>query len=143
MTDTIEQIDFETLAARLPREVVDGTTMSYPKCCGASRRADESRAAKQVSAWALMYEGEQAGRIVWSVGDAGGWTCSVYVFAGPMGCLPVMTGRATGYGYCKRSASFESALSSARIPHQSIAGRGERAVMTWLKTLGYTVLVAL
>ncbi len=102
-----------------------------------------------VNAWAIVHEGSLAGRLVanWSDNPAGRvCTVTLTFWAGPMHCLPRMTGNAGGGGYCKLSAAYHDAFHREDI-HKSddlemfyprrVAGAGEGAMRQHLRDHGY------
>lgn len=108
-----------------------------------AKDAFDGRHVKSVTAWALMFEGEHAGRIVanWSDNPAGSvCTATVHLWGGPLEYLPSMSGKAGGYGYCKFSAAVYDALHRASDVGQiSMSGAGESAVIDWFESFGYKV----
>lgn len=124
----------ETKPASLP-QIRDNT-----KCL--SKDAFDGRHVKSVTAWAILHNGEMAGRIVanWSDNPAGSvCTATVHIWGGPLEYLPAMSGKAGGYGYCKFSAAVYDALNrAADVGQISMSGAGESAVSRWLESFGYT-----
>ena len=72
---------------------------------------------KSVSAYALSFEGQMAGKVVLTYprDGAGVLRCQVLFFAGPLARLPDLYGKAGGYGYDKASAAVREALGAASV----------------------------
>lgn len=99
---------------------------------------------KSVTAWALTFNGDMAGRLVAAYGDSR-VTCTISAWAGPLKEHNKMTGTASGYGYHKLSAAMEDALVRGGVPVENdhIGGRGGGAMREYLEKLGYRVLEVL
>lgn len=106
-----------------------------------SKSAYDYDCVKLTTAWALLFDGKHAGKVVAKGGPTN--VCTVSVWAGPGKDWPRATGHATGYGYCKFSAAFDDALNRAGIKCPDLNGRGAGAVRCWLESLGYTVIEVL
>jgi len=112
----------------------------------------DNAAFDKVSAWILMHEGKQIGKVLWVVG--GTWKCSIITWKKEVFGLAkdnddalnsLVIGSAGGGGYDKRSASFESCLDRNGINTNGleIAGRGEGAIRSYLSGLGIEVIEAI
>lgn len=116
-----------------------------------SKSAYDYSHVKSVSAWALLFNGEQAGKVVanWSDNPMGSvCTCTITVYAGPgkvwkEGYKSHMTGQAGGCGYDKLSGAFSDALHRFGVAHPNLHGAGSEACKAWLRSLGYTVIEVL
>jgi hypothetical protein len=132
-----------------------------------SRSAFEMAGPQRSGAWAVMFNGEAAGKIVWAFpkDGAGSVYCTLSIYSGPLASLAKATGSAGGYGYCKRSGAFSDALerackaekpsyynetkeqASERLAIWDAApdlhGSGEGAVQSFLESHGYTVISVL
>ena len=99
---------------------------------------------KRVTAWALTFNGERAGKLVAAYGRSR-VTCTISAWLGPLKDYEKMTGWASGYGYHKLSAAMEDALDRAKVPlkHDSINGRGDSAMREFFEAQGYQVLEVL
>lgn len=109
------------------------------------KSAFEFNHVKSVKAWAVLFDGEEAGRIVANFSDnPNGSVCtsSVGFWAGPLKGKESSTGRAGGYGYDKFSASVSSALSKIGVKND-VDGRGAASVRSLLEGLGYQVIEVL
>lgn len=96
---------------------------------------------KSVRAYAVLLNGTPAGRVVanWSDNPAGSvCTVTVGIWDGELKGMPSVTARAKGFGYCKFSAAFESAIQSAGVEIHDVHGAGESEVEKWLESHGYT-----
>jgi hypothetical protein len=97
---------------------------------------------KSVSALALLFNGENAGRMVANYSDnPNGSVCTATVTAwkGPLKDRQGMTGRAGGYGYDKLSSAVFQALRKSGI--DTIKTDGETCKM--FESLGYQVIEVL
>lgn len=103
---------------------------------------------KSTTAWALLYEGKEAGRVIanWSDNPAGSvCSASVIAFHGPLaeyGFGYDTVGRADGYGYDKLSTAVSRCFTKAFCPTKVLkAGNGETRAefAAW----GYTVIEVL
>jgi hypothetical protein len=108
---------------------------------GYMKTAFDCAPVKCVTAWALSYEGQQAGKLVASHGQSQ-VICTIAAWKGPLSRFSKMTGRASGYGYHKLSAAMEAALESAGfyMTHDSLSGRGESCMKEFFEKMGYQVL---
>lgn len=104
---------------------------------------------RSVKAWALMFDGKFHGRIVANYSDnpeGSVVTVGVSVWSGPLNNAEggPLLGKAGGYGYCKFSAAFDSAVrkhcKNKEIAIPPLAGAGESSVRSFLESLGYQVL---
>lgn len=122
--------------------------------------AFDSLAVKCVNVFALLHNGEFAGRIVVAhpTDGAGVMYATVVVWGGPLSYLPSSSGRAGGYGYHKGSAAVGDAFARAISAHDSsdgcstveastaahalssVHGEGWSAIREPLESVGYTVL---
>ena len=110
-------------------------------------RVYDMKHVKSVSAYALLYKGKYAGRIVanWSDNPNGSvCTAVVMIHDGPFRDMPVTTGKAGGGGYDKLSAAVHEAIcktvnkdSGLDIP--DLGGAGMSAVGEWLSKHGYVM----
>lgn len=119
------------------------------------RFANECKHAANVRAWALVWKGKPAGSIVANFSDnPAGAVCTVTirVYLGPLKELPIVTGRAGGYGYDKFSEAFEQAMRTGITNFSKfiesrgvryIGGAGDSVVQSFLESLGYVVARAL
>ncbi|GGG61011.1 hypothetical protein [Hymenobacter glacieicola] len=134
------------------------TTIKAPKVKVSAKSLLESSAFNNVSVWLLLYNGKEAGKIIWSIGAGGQWKCSVIVhhgagiaaFGAPernaedLHLTSFVIGSAGGGGYDKRSASFADCLDrNGIITPISLGGRGTGAVQDYLISLGFQVFTAL
>ena len=89
--------------------------MAKSKIRNAQDRVEKKTA--RVGAFALMFEGRFAGRVVlvYPADGAGRLECKVQFTAGPCGELPALYGKADGYGFDKASAAVRNALSAGSI----------------------------
>lgn len=97
---------------------------------------------KSVKAWALLFNGEMAGRIVANYSDnPNGSVCTATVgfWNGPLKDTNASTGRAGGYGYDKFSAAVSSALNKVGVKND-VEGRGDSSVKSLLEKIGYSVI---
>jgi hypothetical protein len=100
-----------------------------------------------VHAWALLIDGEMAGRIVCNMSDnpAGSvFTVQVGAWKGPLNSSDgPMIGSAGGCGYCKFSAAFAQAIAkhckANSIDDSRVSGCGSSAMVAFLERLGYKV----
>lgn len=100
---------------------------------------------KSVSAIAVLYNGNFAGRIVanWSDNPNGSvCTATVSVWIGPLEYMPKGTGRAGGCGYDKLSSAISDAINKviAEDPDKiapKFAGCGMTEVRKWFEQFGY------
>lgn len=98
---------------------------------------------RSVNAWALVHDGNHAGKVVanWSDNPAGSvCTVCVIIWIGTLcdkGERFDAKGKAGGGGYCKFSAAFESAMRDQGC--KGVHGAGEREVEKWLESKGYEV----
>ena len=100
---------------------------------------------QRVRAWAIIFDGTEAGKIVWAypIYGAGIVKCQANVYSGPLNVEHVLRGTASGYDYCKTSASFVDALDRADItPNRSLHGAGVGETRRYLESLGYMVIEA-
>lgn len=119
------------------------------------RFANECKHAASVRAWALIWKGQPAGAIVANFSDnPGGAVCTVTirVYSGPLKELPIVTGRAGGYGYDKFSAAADAALRSGMTNADEwmkshgveyLHGGGDSVLESLLTSAGYVVAKAL
>ena len=116
---------------------------------------------KSVKAWALLFNGEHAGRVIANFSDnpnGSVCTCAVHIwdkYEKQIGLTPLDAGKpnedyiapqgqAGGYGYCKFSSAFADALRRKYgIENEQIAGRGESAMIQWLNGKGLQVIEVL
>ncbi len=97
---------------------------------------------KSVKAWAVMFSGEMAGRIVANYSDnPNGSVCTATVgfWNGPLKDTVASTGRAGGYGYDKFSAAVSSALNKIGVKND-VDGRGDSSVKSLIEKIGYSVI---
>ncbi len=97
---------------------------------------------KSVKAWALLFNGEMAGRIVANYSNnPNGSVCTATVgcWNGPLKDTDASTGRAGGYGYDKFSAAVSSALNKMGVKND-VDGRGDSSVKALLEKIGYSVI---
>jgi len=102
---------------------------------------------KSVTAWALVFKGEYAGKIVANYSDNPNGsvvTATVAVYVGPITDWSEgsSTGAAGGGGYCKFSAAVSDAFHRMeKCPNNlpPLSGYGEGAIREFLKSLGYEV----
>lgn len=98
---------------------------------------------KSVAAWALLYAGENAGKVIGHYGNSR-VNVAAFIYAGPLAdnrCTKHYNGSASGYGYCKFSAAFDAALiKGGHKPSVDLHGSGKETVRAYLESLGYTVL---
>lgn len=107
------------------------------------KSAFECSHVKSVKAYAIMFKGENAGRIVANYSDnpnGSVCTCTVHFWLGPLKDKPGTTGRAGGYGYDKLSAAFEDAINRIGVPISEVHGVGETAIEKWLNGHGYKTI---
>ena len=100
----------------------------------------------RTSAYALLFEGQEAGRIItaWPSDGAGRVRMACHFWQGPLKHDESMLGQAGGYGYDKESAAFADALDRAgKRPETDLSGRGMNAVASWLESQGYQVIKVL
>jgi len=132
-----------------------------PKCADRDtfkvdrRFANECKHAANVRAWALVWKGQPAGSLVANFSDnPNGSVCTatVRIYAGPLKDLPIVTGRAGGYGYDKFSAAVDAAMSSGITNYHEFTkshgveylhGAGDSVVESLFTAMGYVVARAL
>ena len=102
--------------------------------------------AKSVTAWGLLYQGKEAGKLIanWSDNPAGSvCAATVWVSAGPLAewyySFP-KTGRARGYGYDKLSAAVASAFIAAGVQPRALESAGNGQTREEFEAWGYTVI---
>lgn len=93
----------------------------------------------RTSVHVLVLDGAIVGRIVtaWPKDGAGIVKLAVMAWRGPWAELPVMRGRARGYGYDRESAAFQDALTRHGVQCPDLGGRGMGTVRDWLGSIGY------
>lgn len=99
---------------------------------------------KSVKAWALLFNGEEAGRMVANYSDnPAGSVCTATVSAwkGPLKDRQGMTGKARGYGYGKLSSAVFQALRKGGIDTKN--GDGSENTRQEFELLGYQVIEVL
>lgn len=98
---------------------------------------------KSVTAWALLYDGKEAGKVIGHYGNSR-VNVAAFIHAGPLADnrrTKHYNGAASGYGYCKFSAAFDEALrKGGHKPSMDLHGAGKETVRVYLESLGYTVL---
>lgn len=92
---------------------------------------------KSVTAWALMFEGEYAGRMIANHGKA--VTVTLVVWAGPLQAI-CATGRAAGYGYDKLSGALWDAFNRHGVFKAEVVEHGNGRSEEEFTSRGYTVL---
>ena len=103
------------------------------------KSAYEMKHTQSVTAIALFYEGDYAGKIVanWSDNPAGSvCTATMGVWKGPLSYMSG-TGKAGGGGYDKLSAAIADALMRAGLHDQCPVGSGAGNQRQKLEELGY------
>jgi hypothetical protein len=107
----------------------------------------DSKHVKGVKAWALLSNGEMAGKVVANYSDNPmGTVCSasVIIWSGQLKDKitndGVCIGKAGGYGYDKFSAACDSAIRKMGLNPGDMNGRGAENVKAFLEKNGYTVL---
>jgi len=107
------------------------------------KSAYEMAAARDITGWAILLNGEHAGNLLTVYGSGGGVTGTLSIWAGPLKTEEGQTGRALGGGYCKRSAAIAHAsyrmCEAARQLLSGLDGTGLNAIRTALESKGYTV----
>jgi len=106
------------------------------------KSAYDQKHVKAVKAWALLFNGEMAGRIVANYSDnPNGSVCTATVgfWNGPLQDKNTTTGRAGGYGYDKFSAAVSYALNKIGVKNE-VDGRGDSSVKSLLEKIGYSVI---
>ena len=102
----------------------------------------------RTSAYALLFEGQEAGRIItaWPSNGAGCVRMACHFWQGPLKHDESMLGQAGGwYGYDKESVAFADALDRAgKSQGADLAGlKRMGAVTSWLESQGYRVIKVL
>ena len=106
------------------------------------KSAFECKFVKHVTAWALLFNGEEAGKVVANHSDnPNGSVCTLdlIVHLGPLKSDERTTASAHGFGYNKFHAALETALSrrDQTLDLKNVgAGRGR----TFFESLGYQVI---
>lgn len=112
------------------------------------KQVNEMKGPKSTTAWALLYEGKEAGRVIanWSDNPAGTvCSASVIVFHGPLaeyGFGYDTVGRAGGYGYDKLSQAVWQCFDKVGCPAKVVRpanGQTRDEFEAW----GYTVIEVL
>ena len=93
---------------------------------------------KRTKAVAILYNGEEAGRIVSNISKSGVWTSGVWIWDGPIENFSHKVATAGGGGYCKFSHSVGFALGAP-----DIMGRGTKAVRDYFTDRGYQYIEVL
>lgn len=112
------------------------------------KSAFECKFVKHVTAWALLFNGEEAGKVVANHSDnPNGSVCTLdlIVHLGPLKSDERQTGQAAGYGYDKFSGAFSDALGKLfklqQLPNPTnLSAVGKNACQTYLEGLGYQVI---
>lgn len=105
-----------------------------------SQRATELKTVLAVRAWVILHEGKPAGKIVTHNSGAVA-TATVVIFAGLLEEVPIVSAKASGYGYDKYSAAVVKALSKAVECDKlrECDGAGMSSVENWFNSVGYTL----
>lgn len=111
-----------------------------------ARSFSDTPGGKSVTAWAITFNGEFAGRIAsYYAPRSGGVTTTVAIWKGPIHEAHeyAIHGHAGGYGYDKFSASIGDAFRRAGITlgeMEKLNGDGATIVRQRLEALGYGVM---
>lgn len=96
---------------------------------------------RAVRAWAVLHDGKAAGKIVTYNGSGKVVTATVTIFNGPLADMPVVTSKASGYGFDKVSAAVVQAISKSVTCDKlrECDSAGMSTVANWFDSLGYTL----
>ena len=108
----------------------------------------EAPAVNAVSAWAILLDGKEAGKVIWTIGNGGTWKCAVMSWekerfgivredsdALDYRLTSKVIGSAGGGGYDKRTAAFEDCLTRNGIVYTHFSKADE-----YLAAIGFTVI---
>lgn len=109
------------------------------------RSAFDTASVRDVTAWAVLFNGSEAGKVVCSYGGAR-TLATISIWAGPWRLEESATGDATGGGYCRRSGAIADAAIRHGAPLSSLAplgGSGLVAIQRAFEAAGYEIIEVL
>lgn len=106
-----------------------------------AKRISETEVGRRVYAYVVLHRGKFAGTIrgLAPRDGMGAFRVEVRIFKGRLVHDEVLTGRAYGYGYCKLSQAFQTAMQTLKPWKRDVGGVGWAAVEEAMEKFGYKV----